>query len=84
MASIEPNDHIAKTGSIGMQGAVVGNVTLCTIPQDDGKTQVTLSHQILGQVPERLLQGFKAGWQTNLNMLKKLVETGERVAPSTS
>mgnify|MGYP000203371966 CR=1 FL=1 len=84
VTSIEPNDHIVLTGSIGMQGAIVGNVTLCTIPKDDGGTQVTLSHHILGQISERLLEGFKAGWQANLAMLKKLAETGERVAPPTT
>ncbi|GAB4524156.1 MAG: hypothetical protein OHK0046_38690 [Anaerolineae bacterium] len=84
VTSIEPNDHIVLTGSIGMQGAIVGNVTLCTIPQDDGRTQVSLSHHILGQISERLLEGFKAGWQTNLKMLKQLVETGKRVAPPIS
>lgn len=81
VTSIEPNDHIVLTGSIGMQGAIVGSVTLCTLPLENGGTQVTLQHQILGQMPERLLEGFKAGWTNNLNMLKKLVESGERVSP---
>ncbi|MEO1288300.1 MAG: metalloregulator ArsR/SmtB family transcription factor [Chloroflexota bacterium] len=79
VTSIQPNDHIRLQGSIGMPGAVSGSVMICTNPQEDGTTQVTLSHQFVGDVDESYLTGFTEGWDYNLNNLKKLCESGERV-----
>lgn len=79
ITSIKPNDHITIQGSIGMPGAVLGTVTICTNPQDDGTTQVTLSHQFMGDVPEGYLIGFTEGWEYNLQAIQNLAEKGERV-----
>lgn len=81
ISSIEPNDHISFTGSIGMPGAVLGHVTICTIPQEDGTTLVTISHQFMGNVPDGYREGFGKGWEDNLNTLKTLTETGEPAKP---
>lgn len=81
VTSIEPNDHIQLSGSIGIQGAVLGNVVICTIPQDDGTTKVTLSHHIIGDIPEGTLDGYDKGWAYHLEMIKKLSETGEGITP---
>ncbi len=81
VTSIEPNDHIQFTGHMGMLGAILGNVVLCTIPEEDGTTRVTLSHQFMGDVPDYYLKGFGDGWANNLDWIKKLAETGERIPP---
>lgn len=75
VSSIEPNDHIVFSGNIGMQGAILGNVTLCTNPQEDGTTIVTLSHEFIGTVPEGYADGFVTGWQRSLQDLKKFIES---------
>ena len=79
VSSIEPNDHIAFSGNIGMQGAVLGNVVICTNPQDDGTTIVTVSHQILGIFPEGYVQGFDKGWEQSLKNLKEHIESDETI-----
>ena len=79
VTSIEPNDHIQLSGSIGMQGAILGNVVLCTIPQEDNSTKITLSHQFVGEVPERYFKGYDDGWKLHLEWIKKMAETGERL-----
>ena len=81
VTSIEPGDHISLQGNIGMAGAVLGTVTICTLPQDDGTTRVTISHQFMGNVPDGYAEGFGQGWQHNLKALKKLIESHERVKP---
>lgn len=80
VTSIKPNDHIRIEGTIGMPGPILATVTLCTNPQENGTTTVTLAHQIMGDVPDRFLAGFTEGWADNLGSLKKLTESGERVA----
>lgn len=80
VTSIEPNDHIVLSGSIGMSDAVMGAVTLCTIPQDDATTKITLVHQIIGAVSQTSVDMFRLGWQQNLKCLKIFVETGEQIS----
>ncbi|MGB7337630.1 MAG: metalloregulator ArsR/SmtB family transcription factor [Phototrophicaceae bacterium] len=79
VTSIEPNDHIQISGSIGMQGGALNTVVICTNPQDDGTTQLTISHHYMGQEIEGFLEGFRHGWKFGTEVIKKLAETGERV-----
>lgn len=79
VTSIRTNDHIQLSGSIGMTGAIYGNVVICTIPQDDGSTKITLNHEYLGDLPEGWHEGWVSGWGHNLGALKTFSEDGIRV-----
>jgi uncharacterized protein YndB with AHSA1/START domain len=81
VTSIEPNDHLQLSGPIGMRGAVLGNVVICTNRQDDATTEVTLSHEMTGNVPEGAMSAYTGGWEFLLGGLKRFSETGERVPP---
>ena len=78
VTSIRKNDHIMINGSFGMRGVVVGVVTICTNKVENG-TQVTLSHQIMGDVSPETVSGYTSGWQMALAYLKKFADEGERI-----
>lgn len=82
VTSIRKNDHIMINGSFGMRGVVMGVVTICTNEAENG-TQVTLSHQIMGDVSEETVAGYNGGWQMALDSLRKFADEGERVEIST-
>jgi DNA-binding transcriptional ArsR family regulator len=78
VTSIRKNDHIVINGSIGMRGVVMGVVTICTNEAENG-TQVTLSHQIMGDVSEETVAGYNGGWQMALESLKQFADEGMRI-----
>jgi DNA-binding transcriptional ArsR family regulator len=79
VTSIRKHDHIMMNGSFGMRGLVMGAVTICTNRAENG-TQVTLSHQIMGDVSEETVAGYHGGWQMALDSLKQFADEGIRVA----
>lgn len=74
---LEKNKKLAMQGSMGMRGAVFGNIVFELEAQGDA-TVLKLSHHAFGDVTDEHKKNYSSGWQQLLGQrLKSLVETGK-------
>jgi DNA-binding transcriptional ArsR family regulator/uncharacterized protein YndB with AHSA1/START domain len=78
VTSIKRGEHLHLSGSIGMEGAVVGFVRF-QLEDRDGATLLKLSHRAFGEIGETRKQNYARGWGELLNKgLKQFVEQSIR------
>lgn len=76
VVQIVKNKKLVLQGSMGMSGAVFGNIII-DLQELSGSTILKLSHHAYGDVTEEHKKSYSAGWQALLGTrLKALVETG--------
>ncbi|MCX6118862.1 MAG: SRPBCC domain-containing protein [Proteobacteria bacterium] len=73
---VEANKKLVMQGSMGMRGAVFGNISFELTVQGDS-TLLNLSHRAFGDVSDEHKSMYSKGWQDLLGKrLKTLVEKG--------
>jgi len=78
VTQIKKNEWIEITGTIGMKGAVQGNI--CFALEAKGhSTLLTLTHHAIGQISEETRSGYVLGWKDLLGTrLKSFIEAGKK------
>jgi len=72
----EPGKRLWLSGAMSMSGCVIGTIEFTLEGRDEQPTVLHLSHRMLGDIDDEIVERYTEGWRALLDGLRAFVETG--------